>query len=242
MNCEKVSAAAQEFYDEDLSAQEKIRMEEHLLICGWCRLEIERWRALSGLLRQDAVSPPNAALDRKVIAAFRQKHAADNRPSAWWRAILVGSVSVPKPAFAAALIVAVIAVAAAHLIGRNEATKFAGKIDSSDSVAVSPAPQPEIIERTKIVEIPIERVVTKTVYVERENYVASAKNEKKRTTAERKSFDRKAQNQTASVNDSNLPLDGSIAQNGYFTPVNLKNFQPAEMKTRIIKEVKADEK
>lgn len=242
MNCEKVKELAQEFHDGALVAPLEQQIKAHVAACVSCCLELDRLRALSEMLRQIPRAPSSpAALEAKLMRAFRQKHAQPVVPTAWWRGIFVGSLTISKPAFAGALVVVAVAIVAANIIGRNTAFTLAEKTFSFDDRAVSPAP-PQIIEQTKFVEVPVERIVTKIVYVEKETSGA----EKVRSrfgTPRRKGLDRSGRNVATKAGDSNFPMQDSVAENGYFTRTNLTGFEPsAEMKPRIIREVKIDEK
>ena len=80
----------------------------------------------------------------------------------------------------------------------------------------------------RIVEVPVikEKIITRTVYVREPK---NNKNEKNKSSAD--------------ARQNNLPLSSSVTENGYFTDVNLKGFEPsAEINAKIIKEVKEDEK
>ena len=98
--------------------------------------------------------------------------------------------------------------------------------------ALLPAPplaSPQVVERTKLVEVPVVRVrvVTRTVYSAR---------------AQRNAREARNRAQAAEQNYPNLAMSDSIAEHGYLTRAKLAGFQPAnEMKARIIKEVKVNE-
>ncbi len=82
----------------------------------------------------------------------------------------------------------------------------------------------------KFVEVPIvkEKIVTRTIYVREP--VQNIQRAKAKMPNSPKS----------SITPS---YSTTVAENGYFTDVNLRGFEPsAEMNTKIIKEVKKDEK
>lgn len=241
MNCKKISkATAQGFYDDALTAQEKAQIKKHLLVCSWCRIEVERWRALSGILQQDTTPMPPASFDNKVLEDYRRKYVATEKSAAWWQKVLVSPTLIPKQVFAASLVITAI-FGIKYLMPRNEITNPVETATSFKTVEVPAVRQPETIVPKKIIEAPVKQMATKVDYLTREKSTA-LKNVKKRTTAKRGPVNQKPQNQAADVDYSSFPLSGSIAQNGYFTPVNLKEFQPAEMRTRIIREAKTGEK
>lgn len=102
----------------------------------------------------------------------------------------------------------------------------APKITSTENQIRTPA---EIVTKTVVVEVPVvkEKIVTRTVYVREP--VRNIQRAKAKTPS--------------SPKPGILPSYSSVAENGYFTDVNLRGFQPsAEMNTKIIKEVKKDEK
>ncbi len=242
MNCEKVNQLMNDFHDGATAAAVKIGMEKHIAGCLSCRDDYDWLRALSDLLQKDVAPVPSAAHDRTLMQAFQAKHAPPAKKSpAWWSGIFAGSLSIPKPAFAAALIAVAVAITTANLIGRNSAMS-PGNDMVSPAPAASSSPQispPEIIERTQIVEVPIikERVVTKIVYVERENREAQATSSKsaKLNSTQTAALIKKPDNEENSARP-NVELSGSVAENGYFTRTNLSDFAPvAEAKIRIIR-------
>jgi hypothetical protein len=240
MKCEEANSLLEALCDGGLNSPLRIQVEKHAAACSACAINLKQLRALSGLLQKSVVPPPSPVLDQKLMQAFHQHYDEPVKTVSWRRRIFGGSISIPTPALAAAVILIAIALAASNMIGR----KTAGV---SESAANPPAPAnvtltPEIIEKTRIVEIPVvrERVVTRVVYVERE----SAQKRKARNLppiSKRSETSQLAQKR--SQRENRFDMSGAIAENGYFTQVNLTGFQPnADMKVRIIKEVKPDEK
>lgn len=246
MNCEKVKESIEAFHDGAINGASGILVEKHLTNCSSCAAELNRLRALRKLLQKDVAPVPSPALDRKLMRAFLEKHERPAKSPSWWSAIFAGSVSIPKPAFAAALIAVAVAITAANFIGRNAAIS-AGANTASTAPAVSLQPSPStFIEQTKIVEVPVykERVVTKTVYVERES--GGAQKTSKKTsdfnTSKLTALDKNRHNTIDSAVPG-LQMSASIAENGYFTRTDLKDFEPAtESNVRIIRKEKTDEK
>jgi hypothetical protein len=98
---------------------------------------------------------------------------------------------------------------------------------------------PEIIEQTKIVEVPVirERVVTRVVYVERQSNETN-NSQKSLLAQDRTGRNKQKQNLTKEETNSATNVEASE----YVTRGNLSGFQPiAELKTRIIQESKQDE-
>ena len=244
MNCEEVSLLIEEFYDGEIDLHLKSRVESHIALCPLCGADFERVRGLDRLLEKSSAPPtPSILLDQKLMAAFERHHKEPEKSPAWWQRIFVGSLSIPKPAFAAALIVFAVAVTAANIIGRYAAA-------SSEISAISPVPTtvvsvplpPEIIEKIKIVEVPVvkERVVTRVVYVDQKS--SGAVLAEKSLLAKNKA-DGNKQEPVVKEDNFNLAMNGSVEDGGYVTRANLIGFQPPEeLKTRIIRESKTNEK
>lgn len=244
MDCERVSLLIEEFYDGEMDLHLKSRVEEHIAGCALCNAEFHKVLRLDQILeRSSAPPPPSAMLDRKLMEAFQRQNQKDLTSPVWWQRIFIGSVSIPKPAFAAALIMIAFAVTAANIAGR-----FA--VISSDASTISPVASPvnltplppEVIETTKIVEVPIvkERIVTRIVYIERQSN--EAVKSQKATLAQNQRGGNK-QKEVVNEDNTNLAMNGSIVDGGYVTRANLNGFQPtAELKTRIIGGGKTDEK
>ena len=245
MNCEKVNELLNELHDGAMSEALKTRMETHIADCSSCCAAFDRLQALRNLLQTDVAPAPSAALDRKLMQAFREKHHAPAKSPAWRRGIFAGSVSVPKPIFAAALIAVAVAVTTANLIGRNAA--ISSGVNTASTAPITQQALPEVIEKTKIVEVPVikERVVTKTVYVEREdgNVQRAAGKSFELNSIRGGAVNKKRDDAANPAAVPNLQMSGSIAENGYFTRTDLSDFAPvAEAKIRIIKKEKTDEK
>ncbi|HEX8638090.1 MAG TPA: zf-HC2 domain-containing protein [Pyrinomonadaceae bacterium] len=245
MNCEKVKESIEAFHDGAINDAVKIRTEEHIAGCASCAAAFDRLRALSDLLRKDVAPATSGALDRKLMRAFAEKYELTAKSPARWSGIFSGSLSIPKPAFAAGLIAVAVAITAANLIGRR------ASIDTtSNRVSTAPAafsqPSPEAVEQTKIVEVPVvrERVITRVVYVERPSQAdefktrfdaihSRARNLPGKTIKEKKGVSSEREN------ISDLAMNGSVGRNGYFTSGDLTGFQPAaELKARIVEEKK----
>ncbi len=244
MNCEKVNALIEAFHDKALNTNEKAGMEEHLAGCFSCRKKQERLSALSALIQKSSVPEPSASLEQNLLQAFSAHHEKPAKSPVWWRQIFAGSVSIPKPVFAAALIAVAVIVTAAHLIGRNAATALNAETSSSAQFPVSASStSPEIIEQTKIVEVPVikERIVTRVVYVEQKGRAAAKPAQNRTLIAGRKELRRSEP--ISNPKETSLTMNGSVAENGYFTRIDLTGFRPTNgMNARVVREEKNDEK
>lgn len=253
MNCEKVDELLNAFHDGATSAALQSQIEQHIGGCPSCAAALNRLQYLRGLLRKDIAPPPPPSLEQKLMWAFFERHAPpETKAPAWRYRLFAGSISIPKPVFAAALMAIALALMTANLIGRRAAAMTA--VDTASTVPLSDSSQSplpaRLVERTKIVEVPVikerivTKIVTKTVYVERENADINKIPKKpstfdlSRTTAVSKERDNEG-----NFAVPNLPMSGSVAENGYFTQTDLTNFKPAaESNIRIIKKEKSNEK
>ncbi len=246
MNCQEVRLRLEAFHDRAADAELSSRIEEHLEDCLSCDGALMQLRGLRTLLLKSSIPAPSAALARGLMEAFYREHERPAKTIPWWRRALGSSITVPAPALAAAMIVIAFGIAAANIIGRNAAaTVSVSDATSAASTSVPPSPSisPEIIEHTKIVEVPVvkERVVTRVVYVEREERMPGLRAQKQPSISARKGFQQSPQDRIP--NDGGLAMNGSVAGNGYLTRVDLTGYQPTnEMKARIVREDKPDEK
>ncbi|MBA3633390.1 MAG: zf-HC2 domain-containing protein [Acidobacteria bacterium] len=219
MNCIETKKNIGALLDGELDGALKDVVENHLLICRACCELKEEMILLSSFLRTSEITPPSDELDKRVMTAFR-----NHQPSVSWRRVIFGAFVIPKPAFAMLLILAATASWLAFQIGKINSTTISM---TSPSVVISEIPVPTPTQ-TIVVEVPVikEKIVTRTVFVREQK---NNKNEKAKLPAASK--------------QNSLPSSSSVADNGYFTDVSLKGFQPtAEMNAKIIKEEKKDEK
>ena len=101
---------------------------------------------LNGLLTQWEAPLPSAALDQRMLAAYRKQ----SRPS-FWRRFLMTSVQVPMPVMAVAMLLILVSAGVAF------------RVLSHEQQVVIQAPAPT--EQGKVVEVPVG--TTRIVYVER---------------------------------------------------------------------------
>jgi anti-sigma factor RsiW len=84
------------YVDGRLKEGERLEMEKHLEACAACRLRVNEFRAVSGLLDELPVIEPSAAFDVRV----RARVAAEPVKRNWWAAFLPS----PRVAFAASML------------------------------------------------------------------------------------------------------------------------------------------
>lgn len=230
MKCVEAGNLLEALHDGALNPEAAKHVEEHLSACHACKAELVRLRMVSGLLRKSQIPAPSAELDAVLMNAFRQKHGQAKRST--WRflglGIFSGSVSVPKPALAMAALIVVMALAAAVKVGMIASKPLV--VDVTAAPPVSPTGQatgPATVEQIRYVEVPVVREKVRTVYV----------------GAKRGAARSSQGTRDSSPGGGDLAMSGSVSKNGYFTRANLSGFVPlSEMKTRVISEVKEDEK
>lgn len=245
MNCEKAKALVEAFHDEALGKDETAEMEEHLAQCSSCRRKRAQLSALSNLIQRNCVPDPSEVLKQNLLQAFMAHHNKSSKSLIWWRQIFTGSVNVPKPIFAAALIVIAVILATASLISRNAANTSSTKtiLSAQDPGISVPLESAEIIKQTKIVEIPVvkERIVTHVVYVEQKKRTPRIFVQNRTFNTARNDVHRNYRN--SNPNEPLPNMIGSVANNRYFTQIDLAGFQPTKgMNARVIQQVKIDEK
>jgi len=174
-------------------------------------------RELKTLLASwDAPEAPRA-LDHRLLTSYRTDQQGATRPPMWRRA-LTSSVPVPLP-IAGLTVVALVAVSTALALRPSPVT-----LESPPAITTLAA--------TRVVEMPVmqERIVTRTVFVEKKEHL-TWKKERRGTVVAR---------------GANVAGDSAARakeQTGYFTRVNMTEFQPAnEVKIRVIKGNRSDEK
>ncbi len=68
------------YLDGRLKESERLEMEKHLAACAACRLRVNEFRAVSGLLEELPVIEPSAAFDLRMQARV----AAEPAKQSWW--------------------------------------------------------------------------------------------------------------------------------------------------------------
>src|SRR5215204_830904 len=183
---------------------------------------------LTALLREWETPPQTLDARARLLADFR----ASVRPAPLWRRALTAQVRVPIPIAACAALALLLTPLA---FGARTWTK-----STSSSAATTSAPV------VRVVEVPViqERVVTRTVYVEKKerggargvSSQADAGGAQAAETSAARHLDTRKQ-------DEQRPAPNADASAGYFMRVNMEDFQPAdEVKIRILKKGGADER
>jgi hypothetical protein len=205
--------------------------------------ELSEDSELNGLLRAwDAPEPSTDARER-LLAEFR----ATSRRAPLWRRALSAELRVPLPVAACAALALLSAFFVLAARTRTTAQSAAAQSTNAD-VRTNDAPA------VKIVELPVERerVVTRIVYVEKnapraeaQQSSAQSKSMRQRETTRREAVtqpnsNREAREVRTAFESGSKSTDEPTS---YFTRVDMADFQPAdEMKIRIVKRGKADEK
>ncbi|HEX8282951.1 MAG TPA: hypothetical protein VF588_06330 [Pyrinomonadaceae bacterium] len=185
---------------------------------------------LTALLRAWEAPPQSDGARARLLADFR----ATVRPAPLWRRALTAQVRVPLPLAACAVLALLLTpLGFGARPWRRPATAPA-------AAEVAPA------ERVRVVEVPViqERVVTRTVYVEKKERGAargvssqadeSARPEAPETATAKRAETREQDGQTHAAPDASA---------GYFSRVNMEDFQPAgEVKIRVVQRGGVDEK
>ena len=154
-----------------------------------------------------------ASLDHRVMAAYRREMSPP-----FWKRALASSIRVPLPAAAAVILL----LLASSLVALRSARS------SPIQIVTNPEP-PEV----RMVEVPVvqEKIVTRTVYVEKKRGA--------KTTANRQT---PGQYITQTPGRDNRITANKEASGQYFTLANLSGFQPvSQMKIEVIKGAKTDE-
>jgi anti-sigma factor RsiW len=94
MSCQRMESRILGYIDGRLKESERQDVEKHLAACAPCRLRVEEFRAVSGLLDELPVIEPSPEFDTRVRALV----AAEPVKQSWWAWLKVS----PRIAFAAA--------------------------------------------------------------------------------------------------------------------------------------------
>jgi anti-sigma factor RsiW len=98
MSCERMESRILGYVDGRLKARDAREVETHLETCATCRLRVNEFRAVSGLLDELPMIEPSPAFDARV----RARVAAEPVKRSW----LAWLMTSPRVAFAAAMLVA----------------------------------------------------------------------------------------------------------------------------------------
>jgi anti-sigma factor RsiW len=121
MSCSRMEKQMMPYVDGRLKVSEQRDVEAHLASCAACRLRVNEFRAVSGLLDELPQIEPSAAFDARV----RARVAAEPVKQSWW------AVFAPSPR--AALAASMLLLATIWIGTRPTAT------DHLPNVAVNPA-------------------------------------------------------------------------------------------------------
>ena len=229
MNCVEVGALQEALHDGALDSETMKRVEDHLSACPSCGAELARLQIVSDLLQRSRIPAPSPGLEVRLMSAFVHKQQKVARERFRWSRAFIGSVSIPKPALLMAAVIIAIAIVAAVKVGMMTSTPII--VERALPSGASPGPQdgePRAAEKIRIVEVPVVREKVRTIYVD-----------------ERHRHGGRRQNILADVSPGghDPAMSSSVGEKGYFTHANLLGFLPSsEMRTRIISEVKPNEK
>ena len=229
MNCVEVGALLEALYDGALDSEELKRVEDHLSACPSCGAELARLQIVSDLLQRSRIPAPSSDLDVRLMSAFVHNQQKFARKRFRWSHAFIGSVNIPKPALAMAAVIIALALAAAVKIGRMTSTPII--VETALPAGASTKPQeavPGTAETIRIVEVPVVRERVKTIYVDGRH---------------RDGSQRQIVRAQVAPGGHDPAMSSSVGEKGYFTHANLSGFLPAsEMRTRVISEVKTNEK
>lgn len=234
MKCDEIEKQIDSYIDDELNELFGDKVEQHLKACRACEKTFVNLRTVRRIIRKDISVPAASRLDGRVLKTFSRHH--ENQQKKKWRAVVFGQISIPKPAFALALLTFAAFTGLAFQLGKISATDV--RLEMPTIAAVNPlTPISESNSAAKTVEesenktsdaqvikfiaVPVvkEKIVTRVIYI---NQQPVKENNLKADSA-------KSQ-------PNNFPLNSSVNENRYLTQVNLKEFQPvAEMKVKITK-------
>ena len=180
---------------------------------------------LTALLRAWEAPPATRAARDRLLADFR----AAVGPAPLWRRALTSQVRVPLPVAACAALALTASLFA--LGARTQSTR--------------PAAGAESLPAVRVVEVPVvqERVVTRTVYVEKKERTYPRTAARRQAGREELADGGAAVSRDAGSREPEAPAAAPDARGGYFTRVDMEDFQPAdEVKFRIVKRGSSDEK
>lgn len=98
MSCSRMQNKILGYVDGRLKDSERLEVEKHLAACAACRLRVNEFRAVSGLLDELPMIEPSAAFDLRIHARV----AAEPVKQGWWAWFM----PAPRVAVAAAMLVA----------------------------------------------------------------------------------------------------------------------------------------
>lgn len=191
------------YLDNELDADAAEPIANHLRECARCRVEFEQLRFANRALVEFEIPPMrNPLIGAQVFRLAASKEVAP------WQRLFSQKIAVPLP-LAACVVISLIS-ATFFAVDRNQRTP----IQSAVSVSKPPS---EVI---KVVEVPVDRVVTRTVYFRQSDPVRVRRAPK-------------------ATEFTFVPPDskGDIARNTDWSDSTLKDFRPAaSANLRVVKE------
>ena len=184
---------------------------------------------LTALLRTWEAPSQDAGARARLLADFR----TSVRPASLWRRALAAQVRVPLPAAACAALV---------LLGSLYALGARATAPSAEPPAAQAEAAPAAV---RVVEVPVvqERVVTRIVYVEKKERGAPRVVSTRAAAREELARGDGKNERDAEAPQSPEPAQNPEAHAGYYTRVDMNDFQPAgEVKLRIVSRGGTDEK
>lgn len=186
---------------------------------------------LAALLRAWEAPPQSSDARARLLAGFR----AEARRAPLWRRALAAELRLPAPVAACA---ALAFLASLFLLGAR------GWAQSPPAVSKT---EPAVV--LKVVEVPVveERVVTRVVYVEKKEQgagrVSPTQVPARDARLAAREVRRESLAQGAAREEAGAQAAGEESNAGYFTRVNMEDFQPAnEVNFRIVKRGGTDER
>lgn len=227
-DCRTINSKLVDLVFDELQAEEKLRLLAEVETCAIC---LSEYRSITGTLlvfdRAAEATLPDESYwpeHRKMLGkCFAPAVINAPRSDPFWKRIFTARLPVPVP-LAVAIALALL-VSSALALRRPSKTDVPVLVQPSLTLA-SPPPT--------VIEVPVyrEKVVTRTVYVE--------KREREKTEARRPAsptFERAEPTLTALQAENESGGEGGI-----FTRANLAGFQPPdELKIRIVKRSNSDE-
>ncbi len=98
MSCTRMENRIVPYVDGRMKENERAQVEKHLAACPACRLRVNEFRAVTGLLDELPQIEPSAAFDARV----RARVAAEPVKQSWWAWLAVS----PRVALAASMLIA----------------------------------------------------------------------------------------------------------------------------------------
>lgn len=227
-NCRRIENQFVDLLFDELDAGHKLRLLTEIETCANC---LGHYLSLSETLlvfdrTAEASLPPESYWPLYQATLRNRLHAPTQAPTVekitrvtFWKRVLTTKLSLPAP------------VAAALVAGLIISSVLAFSRTSGTQTITPPMPS---IESVKFVEVPIvqERIVTRTIYVERKRAAERGARPSSPVAA-----------RATEMNDSALADNKHEDEPGFFTRANLKGFQPADdMKLRVIKRNNTNEK